>query len=541
MKKLKVFISIGILLCVFLNQAGTLSRAFPAYYYNWSCPMGEPVDLLDISNDGQYILAKIGWGAVQYIYLFQHNSSTPLWNYTPGTLIYDIAISGNGEYIVMGSDQVYLFHRNSSIPLWNASMGSYVAHVDISSDGQYIVAGSDYLASFHRNNATPMWMWGVAIPIRALAITCNGNWVMTSISPEPNPRVFRFNNTNGSYIYQYLPYDVAETLAVSDDGNHLIVGGQQGTLYYYCYFGLNWRFDSIEAWSAKVDISSDGQYIAAVSDDLYLFNRTSMTPLWYVDYTYTGSVSISRDGQYIVASDKIDGIWHVYLYHRNSSTPLWEYSTGSRVVISGDGHTVAAGGGGNVVHLFDFKDTDDDSLSDYYEVFFTSTNPMLSDTDADGLNDTEELYIYATNATNPDTDADGLNDTAEVLIYLTNATNPDTDYDYMPDYYEIQHSLNPNLLVDAILDNDEDGLINLEEYFHQTDPNKWDSDEDGYSDGLEVRLDTDPLDKNSFPNSVTLQNTLLNLSILIAGIIIVVSVIAYRKRSRPRPAATAEL
>ena len=63
----------------------------------------------------------------------------------------------------------------------------------------------------------------------------------------------------------------------------------------------------------------------------------------------------------------------------------------------------------------------------------------------------------------------------------------DSDFDGMPDNYERQYSfLNPNDAGDASLDQDTDGLSNLEEYQKNTDPTNPDSDNDGLTDGDEV-------------------------------------------------------
>ena len=75
----------------------------------------------------------------------------------------------------------------------------------------------------------------------------------------------------------------------------------------------------------------------------------------------------------------------------------------------------------------------------------------------------------------------------------------DSDGDKMPDSWEQRYpGIDPNV-DDAIVDLDEDNLINLDEYYFGTDPTKKDTDGDGYNDGLEIEKDSDPLDPNSVP------------------------------------------
>jgi hypothetical protein len=71
----------------------------------------------------------------------------------------------------------------------------------------------------------------------------------------------------------------------------------------------------------------------------------------------------------------------------------------------------------------------------------------------------------------------------------------------MPDTWEAQHGLNPNDPSDADLDKDSDALKNKDEYLYGTDPDNKDTDGDGWTDGVEVKAGTNPLDPSSHPKS----------------------------------------
>lgn len=75
----------------------------------------------------------------------------------------------------------------------------------------------------------------------------------------------------------------------------------------------------------------------------------------------------------------------------------------------------------------------------------------------------------------------------------------DTDGDGMPDTWENAHTgLKPGVY-DAASNLDNDGLINIDEYYFGTIPSDPDTDDDGYKDGLEIAMGSDPLDPESIP------------------------------------------
>lgn len=74
----------------------------------------------------------------------------------------------------------------------------------------------------------------------------------------------------------------------------------------------------------------------------------------------------------------------------------------------------------------------------------------------------------------------------------------DSDGDGIPDSWELAFSLNPNDANDALLDADNDGLNNLEEYEADTYPASYDTDGDGVSDGSEILQNLNPLEVDTF-------------------------------------------
>ena len=71
------------------------------------------------------------------------------------------------------------------------------------------------------------------------------------------------------------------------------------------------------------------------------------------------------------------------------------------------------------------------------------------------------------------------------------AKRGDRNHDRIPDKWEKRHHLSTHANV-ARRDPDKDGLTNLSEFRHHTDPQNADTDDDGVNDGTEVRDDTNP-------------------------------------------------
>jgi thrombospondin type 3 repeat protein len=76
------------------------------------------------------------------------------------------------------------------------------------------------------------------------------------------------------------------------------------------------------------------------------------------------------------------------------------------------------------------------------------------------------------------------------------AASKDSNHDGLPDGWEVKHHLSLKVN-EANLDQDHDGLNNLGELRHGTDPRKADSDRDGLKDGAEVKTGNNPRQRDT--------------------------------------------
>ncbi len=134
------------------------------------------------------------------------------------------------------------------------------------------------------------------------------------------------------------------------------------------------------------------------------------------------------------------------------------------------------------------------------------------DIDNDGLTLLQE-YEYHTDPTKSDTDGDGYADGTEVA----NGYSPsgeglmDTNKNDIPDKWEKDNI--GTLVSDKFDDADGDGLGIYDEYIFDTNPQKADSDSDGYNDGDEINNGYDPSAPGDVRPSVIVEIDKINVEV----------------------------
>ena len=153
----------------------------------------------------------------------------------------------------------------------------------------------------------------------------------------------------------------------------------------------------------------------------------------------------------------------------------------------------------------EFEDLEGDGLSDTLEEIL-GTAKDLPDSDFDGASDYEELRA-GTGALDPietpeveDDDNDKMSNRLEELIG-TKKDHPDSDLDGASDFEEWRAGTSALDKGDTpiIEDQDKDGVSDMLEEIMGTSPTKYDTDGDTWSDGDELRANTNALDPEDRP------------------------------------------
>jgi len=306
-----------------------------------------------------------------------HIISEPLWKYRTTGPVQSVSVSSNAQYIAAGSEskndttgylegELSFFSYNGTL-LWSQKPEtdtyplSSVKSVAVNTDGRYIAASGLYGDScyFNRNGA-PLWikghMWGSFGG--NIAIGTNGEHVISG-----SGGVIDYFNRDGHLQWGYATRHLdprstrqgyaSNHVAVSSDGQHIAAVSEDGWVYFFDRNGyLLWSNNTGSALK-NIAMTSYGRYIAAASTDhnVYYYDDAG-NQLWnYTTGDRVQTVAINDDGRFIAAGSD-DSI--IYLFDRNG-TLLWKYTTGApveSVAINFNGNTLAAGSDDHIIYGF---------------------------------------------------------------------------------------------------------------------------------------------------------------------------------------------
>ena len=284
-----------------------------------------------------------------------------LWMYEADSEVKDVAMSGDGNYIVAGMEdnKVNYFSRDGNL-LWSYRTSDSVYGVSVADDGTYIASGtSDNRVYFFNKAGNLLWDYDTGGRItKGVSVSPDGNFIAAG-SGDNNVYIF---NSAGDLIGSYGSYGLVYDVSVSEQG-HYIVSGSWGTNLGWVQFSSNKMYvlskNGTLLWDYKVattgicvDITSTGSHIAAGSfkpdNKVYLFNREEELLWSYPIGDQVQSIAISSGGDHVIA-----GSSEAYMLNRRGEVE-WSYNTDNwvnGVAVSSDASYIAIGSGSEV-HFF---------------------------------------------------------------------------------------------------------------------------------------------------------------------------------------------
>ena len=330
---------------------------------------------VDVSADGQYI-AVGAWD--HYLYLFNTNSSEPIWSSYVPNVIWSVAISSDGEYIALGAadNYLYFFERDNSEPLWIHEFDEDVQSVAISGDGKYVTAAvGHYVYLFDGRKEALLWSYSTLDAVSAVDISIDGKYIVVASRDDS---LYFFHHNKATPVWNYTANSNFHCVAISTDGNTIAAGTTGGELYTFD------RNNSTPLWNfsagdriATIDITNDGQYLAAGSNanQVYFFGLGSSIPLWnFSTGSKVNSVSISAEGD-LLGVGVNNGM--IYCFNTSEGVPVWRSESSKRVFsvsLSANGEIMAAGTFDSFIHLFGINSngiSDHHYRNDFWQANFT--------------------------------------------------------------------------------------------------------------------------------------------------------------------------
>jgi len=330
--------------------------------------------------------------------------SSPLaWSYSTGNYLWAAAVSRDGRYVIIGSDdmRVYFFDvwSTDGQPLWSYACSGYVRHVAISNNGSRAAAGDlDGNVFFFRphQSGDPAWTFKVSGPVEALALSDDGEYL---VAGDRRGVIYLFEtDMEAPMIWRGAIPSAVMSLSFLES-KALAVTAASGGVYYYGEVpsrpGYAWSFGDYESFPKVVITGDNGDVVAGASNGtLYLIDRAGNV----VDRQYLGgaisalsmstathrvvagstngnvcyfvigggfeklatlqtkqpitSLVLSDDGQRISIAN-LDGT--ITTYEESLTHLVWTFHTGGIIhslSMSGSGHITAAASDTGSLYLF---------------------------------------------------------------------------------------------------------------------------------------------------------------------------------------------
>lgn len=292
------------------------------------------------------------------------------------------------DTVVLAGDSagnLFALDAASGSLLWTKAIGGDTRTVAVSDNGQYIILGTSTTIAMLNKDGTLLWNKTIGtnptdptppyqFDTKLVGISDDGQYAIVAHSDG----TIRLYDSSGAEIW--TDTFSATSVAISGNAKKAVAGSTLGLRYYAVGDNAVWdTADSLPAWTAsaisvrKVATSADGRYVVAggMSDGFVRFYNESGTEIWTNgDLSDRVSVDITRDGTKVVAGNDDRGtiagakltlfsIGPDRIWTPIDGTPTWIFRASNdvgddvrAVAFSRDGTCIASGGSGNYASTF---------------------------------------------------------------------------------------------------------------------------------------------------------------------------------------------
>ncbi len=257
-----------------------------------------------------------------------------------------VEFSKDGDYVWAGGSQMIVCSWDGS-EKWGGRAGFITA---MTGDLDRIVTGIGQGMFVLNKNTTDIWSRNMEGPIRAVAISNDGRYVISS-DEKGN---YNSWSKNGDRLLARTTDNLAKQIAVSPTNNLVVATTVDGLRFYTPTLTSIWsdnKSGSLDTW---IIITSDGKTVITAGGNRVSSYTSDGEKNWMVYPTTEAIIDIAAnpDGSAIIIGSQDGTVLAVDRYGKTR----WTYKAGqwiNAVAISDTATVIAAGGLDGTVYLFD--------------------------------------------------------------------------------------------------------------------------------------------------------------------------------------------
>lgn len=300
-----------------------------------------------ITKNGDLVVVGVSDGA---LVLLDWDGKV-LWTKDTGAPILRVKLSYDGEFtaVTTADSKVHLYDRAGN-PLWKMGLKQPIPGLSMNSTGSSVVIGSENMNTYVIDRSGKV-LWGAKMgaPVGDVAISANGNYV---VAGSDDHSVYLLD-IGGRLVWSYRTEGPIQAVAISDNGDYLIASSMDKRLYFFDRSGsLIWNPRNTDV-AVAMDMSLAARnMVIAVGSEVHLLTREGALLKRWAAHEKVLDVVISHNGEFAAAASADD---HIYYFDHNGEE-IWRHKCAGDatcVAMNGSGDLVVSGGRDRTVRYFD--------------------------------------------------------------------------------------------------------------------------------------------------------------------------------------------